>query len=584
MTRRYVNNKQPIWRLYFVFTAIFALFATGLWKTYDLQVGNNDFLQYQGDVRTVRNDVLVAHRGNILDRNGEPLAISTPVQSLWLNPKEILAHEAQWSSLAAVLEEAGINAEALHSRVEANADKEFLYVRRRMAPADAEAILAHGFAGLYTREEYKRFYPLGEVAGHLVGLTNADDVGQEGMELAYEEWLRGTPGSKQVLKDRIGRVISEVRINEVAQPGNNLQLSIDSRIQYLAYRALKEAVTMRRANAGTATVVDVATGEVLAVVNQPSYNPNNRASMTEGGTRNRAVVDMLEPGSTVKPFTVTAALESGLFDESSIIDTSPGYIQVDGATKSDPVNYGEVDLTRIITKSSQVGAIKLGLAMGEEPMLDVLSRIGFGQPMSTSFPGEASGILPTRSRWSKSDIATMAYGYGFQVSPMQLAQAYLIYASDGIRRPLTLLAGGNENVVGERVISSDITRQLVSMMETVVSKELGGTGVRANLSAYNVAGKTGTAWYYDVENGGYDEENYVSLFAGFAPVNDPEVVIVVTIHEPKGEEYGGGQVAAPVFAEIAEGTLRMLNVPPDVDSEMSREISMASGAGREAKQ
>ena len=573
-------NRTPVWRLYAVFLVLFALFATGLWKTWKLQVSENDFLQLQGDARTLRNDVIVANRGNILDRNGQPLAISTPVQSLWVNPKEILAQPEQWPVLGAALESIGIDSQVLRERVESNANREFLYVRRRMSPSEVEPVLARGFRGLYSQEEYKRYYPLGEVAAHIVGLTNADDVGQEGMELAYEDWLRGLPGSRQVLKDRLGRIISEVGINSVAEQGNDLKLSIDSRIQYLAYRALKEAVTMRRAKAGTATVIDVDTGEVLAIVNQPSYNPNNRASMTEGSMRNRAIVDLLEPGSTVKPFTVVAALESGLFDNRSIIDTNPGYIRVDRATIRDPLNYGLVDLEKIITKSSQVGAIKLGLAMGEEPMLDVLSRFGFGQMMNTSFPGESFAVLPGRSRWSQADIATMAYGYGFQVSPLQLAQAYLIFANDGMHKPVSLLADGGLATTEHRVISRDMNREIVSMMETVVDTDKAGTGVRAALSSYRVAGKTGTAWYYDVEKGGYDDENYISLFAGFAPVTDPKIVVVITIHEPMGVEYGGGQVSAPVFADIAEGALRLLNVPPDRTDSLSQELTMSPvGAG-----
>ena len=403
------------------------------------------------------------------------------------------------------------------------------------------------------------------MAVHVVGLTNSDDVGQEGLELAYEDWLQGKPGSKQVLKDRRGGIIREVKINSVAEPGNDLVLSIDSRIQFLAYKALKEEVTRRYAKAGTAVVLNVETGEVLAMVSQPSYNPNNRISLDDNEMRNRAIVDLLEPGSTVKPFTITAALESGLFDSNSIIDTNPGYIQVDGSTKKDPVNYKEVDLKKIITKSSQVGAIKLGLAMGEGPMLDVLSRVGFGAAIGTGFPGEATGVLPNFSRWSKSDIATLAYGYGFQVTPLQMAQAYMIYANEGIRKPVSLLKTEGP-VLGERVVDAGLARQVNSMLETVVSTKLGGTGVRAAIPSYQVAGKTGTAWYYNV-GGGYDEENYNSYFAGFVPAHNPKIVAVVSIHEPKGEEYGGGQVAAPVFAKIAAGAMRILNVPPDTVEE-----------------
>ena len=564
MTRAAIN-KQPIWRLCLVSTAAITLLGVVSWKLLDLQVINNEVLQEQGNKRTVRNDVIVAHRGNIMDRNGQALAISTPVQSLWLNPREIIPNPEAWNTLAAALASIEINTDVLWNRVQDNAEREFLYIKRRLPPAEVQSILDLKIRGVYSQEEYKRFYPLGEVAVHVVGLTNSDDVGQEGLELAYEDWLQGKPGSKQVLKDRRGGIIREVKINSVAEPGNDLVLSIDSRIQFLAYKALKEEVTRRYAKAGTAVVLNVETGEVLAMVSQPSYNPNNRISLDDNEMRNRAIVDLLEPGSTVKPFTITAALESGLFDTNSIIDTNPGYIQVDGSTKKDPVNYKEVDLKKIITKSSQVGAIKLGLAMGEAPMLDVLSRVGFGAAIGTGFPGEATGVLPNFSRWSKSDIATLAYGYGFQVTPLQMAQAYMIYANEGIRKPVSLLKTEGP-VLGERVVDAELARQVNSMLETVVSTKLGGTGVRAAIPSYQVAGKTGTAWYYNV-GGGYDEENYNSYFAGFVPAHDPKIVAVVSIHEPKGEEYGGGQVAAPVFAKIAAGAMRILNVPPDTEEE-----------------
>ena len=569
-------KKQHFWRLGLVSIAAITLLGTVSWKILDLQVINNEVLQDQGNRRTVRNDVIVGHRGNIMDRNGQALAISTPVQSLWLNPREIVDNPRAWQALASALESIEVNTDVLWNRIQDNAEREFLYIKRRLPPAEVQSILDLKIRGVYSQEEYKRFYPLGEVAVHLVGLTNSDDVGQEGLELAYEDWLQGKPGSKQVLKDRRGGIIREVKINAVAEPGNDLVLSIDSRIQYLAYKALKEEVTRRYAKAGTAVVLNVETGEVLAMVNQPSYNPNNRISLDDNEMRNRAIVDLLEPGSTVKPFTITAALESGLFDTNSIIDTNPGYIQVDGSTKKDPVNYKKVDLKKIITKSSQVGAIKLGLAMGEAPMLDVLSRVGFGTAMGTGFPGETSGVLPSFSRWSKSDIATLAYGYGFQVTPLQMAQAYMIYANEGIRKPVSLLKTEGP-VYGERVIDAQIAREVNAMMETVVSTKLGGTGVLAAIPSHQVAGKTGTAWYYNV-GGGYDEENYNSYFAGFVPAHNPKIVAVVSIHEPKGEEYGGGQVAAPVFAKIAAGAMRILNVPPDSAVE-DRQVSMSGIIG-----
>ena len=565
-------KKQPLWRLYFVSMAAITLLGIIVWKIFDLQVINNTVLQEQGNMRTVRNDVIAAHRGNIMDRNGQALAISTPVQSLWLNPREILPNPQAWEKLEAVLPAIEVNAEVLWNRITANADREFLYIKRRLTPVDAQKVLGLNIRGVYAQEEYKRFYPLGEVAAQVIGLTNADDVGQEGLELAYEEWLQGKPGSRQVLKDRRGGIIREVKINEIAEPGKDLVLSIDSRIQYLAYKALKEEVTRRQAKAGTATVLDAETGEVLAMVSQPSYNPNNRTSLADDAMRNRAIVDLLEPGSTVKPFTIMAALESGLFDTTSIIDTNPGYVRVDGQLKKDPINYKEVTLEKIITKSSQVGAIKLGLAMGQDPMLDVLQRVGYGSAIGTGFPGETSGVLPSFQRWSKSDIATLAYGYGFQVTPLQIAQAYLIYANEGVKKPVSLLKVDGP-VSGERVLDGALVRTVNRMLETVVSTKLGGTGVRAAIPSYQVAGKTGTAWYYNV-GGGYDEENYNAYFAGFVPARNPRIVAVVTIHQPKGEETGGGTVAAPAFAKIAAGAMRILNVPPDQEEPEASQISM----------
>ncbi len=581
MSARQSEKQQANGRLYFVFMVILSLLSVIAWKVMDLQVLNNETLLVQGDARTVRNDVIAAHRGNILDRNGQPLAISTPVQSLVLNPKEIVRHPEQWEQLSQALLAIDINPEVLRNRIQENASREFMFVKRRIPPTEAEQVLRHGFNGVWAEEEYKRFYPLGEVAVHVVGMANSDEVGQEGIELAYDDWLEGTPGSKQVLKDRNGAIISEARINQVAEPGNDLFLSINSQIQFLAYKALKEEVTRRYANAGTAVVLNVETGEILAMVSQPSFNPNNRLNLSQqlDGLKNRAIAESLEPGSTVKTFTVTAALETGLFNSESIIDTNPGYIRIDRSTIRDPVNYGESTLQRILSKSSQVGASKIALEMGQDPILDILKRVGFGQSLGTGFPGEAAGLLIDHSRWSDSEIATLAYGYGFQVSPLQLAQAYMVYANGGIYKPVSLLkVDEHEEVPGVRVISADIAASVTQMLEAVVTPGGGGTGTRAYIPTHRVAGKTGTAWYYDVQRGAYDDENYISLFAGFAPVSDPKIVTVVTIHEPQGEEYGGGQVAAPVFANITAGALRILNVAPDIIPEESEVLSLESSA------
>ncbi|HWK53877.1 MAG TPA: penicillin-binding protein 2 [Hyphomicrobiales bacterium] len=568
--------QQPGWRLGLVVTLIGAAMAVIGWKVLDLQIIDNNVLQREGDARTVRNDVIVATRGNIVDRNGEPLAISTPVLSLWLNPKEILSNPQQGQQLAEAMQSIGVDPQSLNRRIVDNANREFAYIKRAMPPAQAQAVLDLKLKGVYAQEEYKRYYPMGEAAVHVVGLANNDEVGQEGLELAYEDTLKGTPGSRQVLKDRLGRIVREVKINANPQPGKELVLAMDSRLQYIAYKALKEAVTMRNASAGTATVLDARTGEVLAMVSQPSYNPNNRNTMTDAGRKNRAMVDLMEPGSTAKTFAVTAALETGLFTTSSIIDTSPGYVMIDRKPIKDPVNYGPSTLARIIAKSSQVGASKVALTIGPEPMLSVLARVGFGTNLGTGFPGETSGVLPNHSRWSKSEIATMAYGYGFQVTPLQLAQAYLVYANDGVRKPVSFLKV-NGPVQGERVIEKQLAHTVAEMLQGVVSKEMGGTGVRANIPSYQVAGKSGTTWYYDVGRGGYDDSNYISHFAGFVPASNPRVVIVVSVQRPQGSEYGGGAVAAPVFSQIAAGAMRVLNVPPDQPENDGMVVSQLSG-------
>ncbi len=544
-----------------VFTVIAALLIVICWKLADLQVLNNDALQREGDARTLRKEEIVATRGNIVDRNGEPLAMSTPVVTLWVNPQEVMESPEQAESLAAAFTSLGLDAEQTRKRITDKAASEFLYLKRRVPPAEAKVVLDRKLKGVYAMEEYKRFYPMGEAAVHLVGLTNNDEIGQEGLELAYEDWLKGTPGSRQVVKDRIGRLVRDMGVTASAVPGNDLVLSIDSRLQYLTYKALKEAVALRHAKTGTATVLDARTGEVLAMVSQPSWNPNNRTSRNEEGLVNRSMVDMMEPGSTAKTFTATAALESGKFTPDSIIDTRP--VVIDSHLLKDPVAYGPSNLARILAKSSNVGASRVGLELGHEAMLDVLKRVGFGENIGTGFPGEVSGNLPAHDRWSRSDTASMAYGYGFQVNQLQIAQAYSIYANRGIRKPVSLLKV-NSPVEGKRVVDAKIAADVVQMLEGVVAK--GGTSVAANIPAYHVAGKSGTTWLY-VTNHGYDSHNYIAHFAGFAPVDNPRVVIVVSIKQPDtsaGQHVGGGTMSAPVFAQIAAGAMRILNVPPEV--------------------
>jgi len=573
------NNKAPVmtaaWRLGLVWVCIAAGIIAVLWKVLTLYVVERDFLQGQGDLRTIRTEPLVAHRGMITDRNGEPLAISTPVKSIWVNPRELSRNPAHSVQLAEALE---MDADTLLASVQANASREFMYMRRRMPPAEAERILDMRLDGVYARQEYQRYYPQGEVTAHLVGFSNIDDIGQEGLELAYDDWLRGVPGRQQVIKDRRGRIIRELNTIETAQPGNRLELSIDFRIQNLAYRELKAEFIHRHARAASVVVLDVRTGEVLAMVNQPSFNPHNRGTLADfGALRNRAMTDLFEPGSTIKAFTAVAALETGIFDLSSIINTSPGRIRVGRDFVSDRGNnYGELSIEEILVKSSNVGTARMALEMGHEPLRDVLQRVGFGEGGATGFPGEVVGVLPNHRVWHDIEVATLSFGYGLSASTLQLAQAYATIASGGIRRPVSLLKGGGGGLPGfegeQRVIEEDVARQVMYMLEAVTDVDRGGFD-GASVPFYSVAGKTGTARVVGAR--GYDSSLHNSMFAGYAPANDPRIVVVVIINEPQGAQHYGSQVAAPVFSRIAGGALRILDVAPD-KADASRYLQLST--------
>ncbi|NKB34169.1 MAG: penicillin-binding protein 2 [Pseudomonadales bacterium] len=543
------------------------------WKVSVLHVTDRDFLQDQGDMRTIRTVPLVANRGLITDRNGEPLAVSTPVQSIWVNPSEIVDETAAIAKLAMELE---LNAEALASNINNNSSREFLYVKRRLPPAEAQRILELDIDGVYTQQEYQRFYPQGEVTAHLIGFSNVDDVGQEGLELTYDEWLQGIPGRRQVMKDRRGHIIEELNTIQTAQPGKSIELSIDFRLQNIAYRELKAEFITRRAKAASIVVLDVETGEVLAMANQPSYNPHNKANMTDFSVlRNRAITDVFEPGSTVKAFTIAAALESGLYTPGTIIETSPGWMMVNGNEVKDLFDYGTLTTTGVITKSSNIGSSKIALNIGAEPIRDVLERVGFGEVLGTGFPGERSGVLPNPRRWGRHPTATFSFGYGLSATAMQLAQAYSVLADDGVRKPVTLLKldqSETATLAREQVINPEIARTVRSMLGTVVDANRGGSALEANVPFYTVAGKTGTA--HVVGEQGYEDNLHNSLFVGMAPASDPKIVIVVIINEPKGEEHYGGQVAAPVFSRVAAGAMRILNISPDdIPDEQSLELS-----------
>ncbi len=549
----------PRWRRLLILGVAFTA-AVGLtWRAADLQILDSEFLQQQGTARHLRTSVLPAHRGVITDRNKEPLAISTPVDSVWAVPKHVLAegHEAV-DQLAGLLH---TDAQKLALRLQANDSKQFLYLRRRMVPSEAADILALGIKGVHTQREYRRYYPAGEVTAHLVGFTNIDDKGQEALELAYDDWLEGIPGKKRVLKDRMGRPVKNVELINEPEPGKHLGLSIDKRIQYLAYRELKSAVVEHRARGGSVVVLDANSGEVLALVNSPSFNPNNRRGLQPIKLRNKAVVDTFEPGSTIKPFTVLAGLESGKYVPSTTINTSPGLYRVSGHTISDVRNYGTIDLNTIIKKSSNIGVAKIALSLEKEQLARVLEGAGFGESSGSGFPGESAGRMRSYNQWRRLDVATLAFGYGITVTPLQLARAYAVLATGGVRYPVTLLSDGKEKhtIEGRRVFDARATHQVVKMMEGVIKK--GGTATKAAVEHYRVAGKTGTV--KKSVSGGYADDRYVAVFAGITPVEGRSLVTVVMIDEPRGDQYYGGLVAAPVFSKVMTGALRLLNIPPD---------------------
>lgn len=548
------------------------LAATGglLWRAVDLQLTHKAFLQHQGDARYLRVVSIPAHRGDILDRGGEPLAISTPVQSVWVNPARLVRERERWPALTRVL---GLEGDELHRLIAERMQREFVYLKRHVTPMLAARVLELGIEGVYLQREYRRYYPTGEVAAHVIGFTNVDDVGQEGLELAFEQWLRGVDGSKRVLRDRLGRTIEDVERIKAPRAGRDLVLSIDRRLQYLAYRALKSAVHRHRARSGSAVVLDAPTGEVLAMVNQPSYNPNNRAGRIGARYRNRAVTDVFEPGSAIKPFTIASALETGRFAPDTPVDTRPGLLKVGRHTVRDLRNYGVIDLAAVIQKSSNVGASKIALSIPAKRLWDTFTRVGFGQPTGSGFPGESGGILTHFLDWGDLHRVTLSFGYGLSVTPLQLARAYAVIANDGLAAPITFQRRESPPA-RERVLSESVAGQVRAMLEAVVGE--GGTGRRAAVAGYRIAGKTGTA--RKSVDGGYAEDRYVAVFAGMAPASAPRLVAVVTVDEPRNGAYYGGEVAAPVFAEIMQGALRSLGVAPDAAGGAGARVVLADGA------
>jgi cell division protein FtsI (penicillin-binding protein 3) len=529
-----------------------------------LHTVERDFLQDQGDARTVRTEGIVAHRGMIQDRKGKPLAVSSPVGSVWADPKELVDAGDGLSALASAL---GVDVSTFQNRILLNQHRDFIYLRRHLPPLKVEEIMSLAIAGVYVQREYHRYYPAGEVAAQVLGFTNIDDEGQEGIELAYDEWLRGTPGKKKVLKNLYGQIVKDIKPIKVARPGRTLALSLDLRVQYHAYRELKTAIKRYRAESGSIVILDVATGEVLAMVNQPSFNPNDRSGMEAAFVRNRAVTDLFEPGSTVKPFTVAVALQSGKYTPQTKVDTAPGYITVGSKMISDPGNRGVMDVGSVIANSSQVGITKIALSLNERDIWSMFYDLGLGQSTGVGFPGESSGYLPNHRNWKDIERATFAYGYGLSVTPLQLARAYLVIASGGVRKEISLVK--RSVVQSQRVMDRIVANQVLAMLQRVVAE---GTGARAKVHSYTVAGKTGTV--RKVGPNGYDNTQHMAFFAGVTPVKNPRLVAVVLINNPKSDEFGGGAIAAPVFSRVMTGALRLLDIPPDDTEKVVQLVSI----------
>jgi len=546
------KNAAPVTRLY-GFLLIFLLCSVALVaRAVNLQIMDTEFLQEQGEARFLREVKVPTRRGNILDRNGEPLAVSTPVDSVWVNPRELLQAPEDIAPLAAAI---AVDAEVVERRLTQRSTREFVWLRRRLHPDVAAKIKSLKLHGVFLQKEYRRFYPAGEVTSHVIGFTNIDDVGQEGLELAYNDWLQGKPGLKRVIRDRLGRTVENVEMLRESVPGQDLSLTIDRRLQYLAYRELKSTVLKHGARSGSVVLLDIASGEILAMVNQPSYNPNH-PDFDSGGLRNRALTDVFEPGSMMKPFAIASALESGKFTPTTPVDTTPGWINISGYTIKDHRNYGPIDITRIITKSSNVGVTKVALQLEPEHMWNTYDRFGFGDVTGTGFPGESAGVLRNYRRWRKVEQATLAYGYGISVTTLQLAEAFAALADDGrLRRP-SLIQGATNPAIS--VLDPVIARQVAVMLETVTGPE--GTAKAAQVENYRVSGKTGTS--RKASASGY-ASRYIASFAGFAPSSDPRLVCIVMINDPTAGQFYGGQVAAPLFSSVMSGALRLMDIPPD---------------------
>jgi cell division protein FtsI (penicillin-binding protein 3) len=549
--------RLPAGRARLALFALLAAFLVLVGRSVYLQSMKTGFLQEKGEARYARALELPATRGRIVDRNGEALAISTPVRSIWAIPEDVRATPAQMKTLGGLLQ---LDARSLARKL-SDAEREFVYLKRQIAPESAARVEALGIPGIHQQAEFRRYYPGGETIAHVVGFTGVDDAGQEGIELAHQPLLAGAAGSRRVIKDRLGQIVEDLQSIRAAQDGRDLTLALDSKIQNIAFGALKSAVEAHRAKAGAIVVLDVRSGEILALANLPTYNPNNRAKLTGAQLRNRVMTDSFEPGSTLKPFTVGLAMETGRVSPQTMIPVATGKLTIANYTIHDAhaEKGGALSVAQVVQKSSNVGAAKLALSLPREEMHAMFRRVGFGAAPQLGFPGAAAGRLREAKTWRPIEQATMAYGHGISVSLIQLARAYTVFARDGELAPLSLIKTGAATAPGERVFSPEVARALRAMLEAAVQP--GGTAPRARIVGWRVGGKTGTA--HKQENGGYAAHKYVSSFVGFAPVSDPRLVIAVMLDEPSAGQYYGGAVAAPVFAQVMQGALRLMEVPHD---------------------
>ncbi|MFH1870087.1 MAG: penicillin-binding protein 2 [Pseudomonadota bacterium] len=548
-----LSERLPPWRQRLVLVVLLGAFGVLIGRSLYLQGFNNEFLGDKGRARFERVIDISATRGRITDRHGDVLAVSTPVRSIWAIPEDAQLTPAQVRNLAALLD---LDVRELNRKL--GSEAAFTYVKRQLPPDLAERVMALKLPGIHQKNEYRRYYPGGEVMAHMLGFTGVEDVGQEGIELAFNGQLAGKPGSRRVIKDRRGNVVEDVESKRPPLEGKDIVLALDSKVQYLAYSYLKQALEQHRAKAGGVVVLDAGSGEILALANLPTYNPNNRVKLVGAQLRNRALTDTFEPGSTLKPFTAALALEQGKVRFDTPIQTAPGKMTIGSATIHDAHMHGTLTVAQVIQKSSNVGAAKLALAMKPEDMWGMFDSLGFGAPLKLGFPGEVGGRLRPVKTWRPIEQATMAYGHGISVTLMQLAQAYLAFARDGDLVPLSLARLDVPPLRGRQVFSAQTAREVRSMLELAVQP--GGTAPRAQIAGYRVAGKTGTA--HKLEAGAYANK-YVASFVGLAPVSEPRLIVAVMIDEPSNGKYFGGEVAAPVFAQVMAGSLRTLGVAPD---------------------